>query len=165
VTFCVLALSFSSGYCAPNSRSWSRVWGVTPLGLLAHFDSNLWLLHSSCAFQGRWGPHFDYAVVFFATCLIELPFYWWVFRSWPRADRVSLNLVFNFATHPLVFFGFPCFFGDYLVAVLSGEFFALFTETLLAVILLGTTGKKISIVRSLGIAVANLVSWQLGAWI
>lgn len=158
-----LLLSVLSGYVRGG---WTpgALFPFTPLGLLLRFDPRSLAYENACSFGWTFGPFFDYFKVFLITCLLELPFYFWVFRGSPWPARLSSLTLANFCTHPLVFFAFPCLFRFYLTGALASEAFAIGAEGLLVALWASRLGLPPgSAVAAAGLA--NLFSWQVGIYL
>lgn len=157
-----LLLSLLSGY-VPGGWKPSELFPFTPLGLLFRFDPRSLSYENACAFGWTFGPFFGYFKVFLTTCLLELPFYFWIFRTAPWPARLSSLTLANLCTHPLVFFAFPCLFRFYLTGALASEAFAIGTEGLLVALWASRMGLAPG--PAVGAAVlANLFSWQVGIY-
>jgi hypothetical protein len=143
-------------------------WKLSPIGLLLGIDPELARMGSVSSFAGAWGITPDYFVVFLKTCLLEAPFYLWVFRGRGLALGVMALVVANLLTHPAVYFVFPSMFARFLAAVLSAEVFAPSVEAaFVVVLLLRTEGPRPHPLWNPAalIVLANLFSWQMGAFV
>jgi hypothetical protein len=161
----MFALSALSGY---ESREIPRLisWKMSPLGALLDFDPAFWNVASPGTFLLRPGFHPDYFVVFLKTCLLEAPFYFLALvrsQGWLRS--LAILVAANVLTHPLIFFVFPALFRTYLVSAFSAEVFAAAGEAMLVYGLVRAWAPSKAALRAAALIVlANLVSWQIGAY-
>ncbi len=161
-------ISMMSGY-RTVTVPFDLAWQFSPLGLLQGVKPENLALESQSYFQGTLGPTRDYLWVFLKTCACELPFYWLCFRPWKASAVLAALFGANLATHPLVFFVIPRFFGNYLPAALFSEAYAGFGEMAIAWLLLSARGarrpKKEAWPAVLWILAANLFSWEVGMFL
>ena len=106
-----------------------------------------------------------YLIAFGQTCALELPFYFRTLKGFSIAQRFKILVLANLATHPAIYFLFPFIFASvqlsYLSYMAAAEFFAPAVETLLLVYCWKVPAKR----AILGIILANLFSWGVGAWL
>jgi len=155
------SLSLISGYQS-KPVSFETRWQFSPIGLLTgHLHSDL-LDFRNLALD-PWKPSLDYFSVFLKTCILELPFYFFLTQGHPFLRSLSVLLISNTLTHPLVFFVFPRLFETYLFSELASEAFALCVEVLFMLKLNQhadlTNSRSLVVIL---IILANLVSWQVG---
>lgn len=165
--FFVLLLSLFSGYQAAEVPVAIR-YQFSPLGLLLGFDRHYFEFESLSGFNGVLSFTFDYFFTFLKTCLLEAPFYYFVFRK--RGFNTFLGVLFgaNLLTHPFVFFVFPWLFKQYIAGLLYSEIFAPSIEVVVVLMVLGLCRNKEGVPSlskcALAIVLANLFSWQVGVF-
>lgn len=114
---------------------------------------------------------FSYFYVFLQSNLLEVPFYFMIYKEVRRLKLISaqrtlwdfffLVTLSNMITHPIVFFVIMSAKISFLYGILAAEGFAIVGEALLHRYFL-----KIPLKYTLSAStIANLVSWQLGPMI
>jgi hypothetical protein len=165
-TLCVLLLSFFSGFKSFPVPA-DLAWQFSPIGLLNGVRPEYLALDSHGFFLGHFAWSLDYLIVFFKTCLLESPFYFYCFRGEKFTRGLSYLLTANFLTHPLIFFFVPTLFDKYITAALVSEAFAPAVEMAFVVSIL--MAKKVSrgklALSALIILLANLFSWEAGMYL
>jgi hypothetical protein len=162
----VLLLSFFSGFKSFPIPA-DLAWQFSPLGMLHGITPENMDLDSQGFFSGHFAFSFDYLIVFFKTCLLESPFYFYCFRREGFSRRLSYLLFANFLTHPLIFFFIPTLFDKYITAALVSEAFAPLVEMTFVVSILMVKkepGKKLAL-SAVVILLANLFSWEVGMYL
>lgn len=103
-----------------------------------------------------------YLYIFLQSNLLEVPFYYLLFRKNTRFSKVLfLTTAINSLTHPIVFFIIMNMENSYLTNILLAETFAVVIEALFFYFVLRLTVKR----ALLGSLIANLVSWQFAPMI
>lgn len=103
-----------------------------------------------------------YLYIFLQSNLLEVPFYFLVFRKNHSFSKVLfLTTAINSLTHPIVFFILMNMKSTHLTNILWAETFAVVSEALFFYFVLRTTLTR----AFLGSLVANLVSWQFAPMI
>ncbi len=158
----VAAVSVVTGWERPR-LGWHEVFPVTPLGLLQGGWRQLEGVASSCELTAlRPFAAVGYAATFFATVVLEAPFYALALGRRGLVRTTRILAWGNVATHPIVFFALPCLIPNYRAFVLGAELFAPAVEILLVLAMTrDARGPRPLTVVAL-ITLANLASWQLG---
>lgn len=170
LTGTVLTISILSGFQS-SPVPYELAWQFSPIGLLESWmkgglPAEYLNLPTANYFRGPSGLSLDYAIVFFKTCFLEAPFYFWCFRSKNFLRATQILLTSNFLTHPAVFFIFPLLFAKYVHAALWAELFAASVEMIFIGYLVSRArGFKTGSIAAVAILLANLFSWEVGMFI
>jgi hypothetical protein len=170
LTGTILTISILSGFQS-SPVPYDLAWQFSPIGFLQSWmkgglPAEYLELPTANYFRGPSGLSLDYATVFFKTCFLESPFYFWCFRSKNFFRSLQILLTANFLTHPLIFFVFPLLFSRYVPAALWAELFAATVEMLFIGYLVSRArGLKAGTIAGLIIVLANLFSWEVGMFV
>jgi len=166
----ILAISVLSGFQS-SPVPYELAWQFSPIGFLQSalhggLPAEYLELPTANYFRGPSGLSLDYATVFFKTCFLEAPFYFWCLRRENTYRSLQILLTANFLTHPIVFFIFPLIFSRYVPAALWAELFAAGAEMLFVGYLMARSHGRLSgVSAALMILLANLFSWEVGMFV
>lgn len=162
VFIATLVSCFSGFVAAPVPFDFK--WDLSPLGLLFRFNPELAEIESMPSFQGKLGATFDYLWVFLKTCALEAPFYYIVLRRRGARFATGVLVAANLITHPLIYFAFAYAFRNFLVSVFAAEIYAPLAEAVF-VAWIARGPRSNAWAAAAAITLANLFSWQMGAFV
>ncbi len=107
----------------------------------------------------------EYLKIFFATIVLEAPFYFFLSKDASLLKKTQNLVLFNLITHPLVYFVFPYvgfrFATSYVSMLIAAEIFAPLVEGALY-LCFQKKNRATALALILG---ANIFSWWAGAWL